>query len=191
MPEISDREQRAILSVVDVLVGRAGRTTLVMALRGSRAKRALQFGVEQTTGYGFFAGHPEAEVLARVDDLIATGILALERSSDGFPLLCYTRRGLERAERYVAEEWLAIVRRQVAAVATGARLDLPFVHSAMPQRNLDTVRQLIDLVAQEATDSWRPLLEAWAAADTKRVRGWIQQVIAGLGGSPRPPSPAS
>jgi hypothetical protein len=190
MIAVSEGEQRAILSVADALIGRAGRTSLVMALRGSRAKRVLQFEVERTKGYGYFAGMPEADVMARVDALISMRILALERN-DGLPLLIYTQEGLELAERYSAEEWLEDVRQQVRVVRDGDALELPFLMSKMPQRNLSTIGKLIDLVEREADATWLPFLRAWSAAETKRIRGRLHPIITSLAsGPPSPPAPS-
>ncbi len=176
MVTVTDSERRAMLSVVDCLVGRAGRTTLVMALRGSKARRVLQFGAEQARGYGRFAGVPAEDVLARVDALIEERIIALE-SVDGFPLLTYTAHGLALAERNAAENWLKLVRQHVRAVRAGGQLDLPFVHARMPNRNLRTLKLVIDDIAREANTDWLEFLEAWSAVETKRVRGWLHRII--------------
>ena len=176
---VSDEERRAILSVADVLVGRAGRTSLVMALRGSRAKRVLQYKVENTGGYGYFAGVAEADVLAKVDELIFGGVLRIDRSGD-FPLLAYTEKGLEFAERYVAEEWLSDLRRQVESVAAGSSPELPFLMAKMPDRNLATVGKLIEQMEREVDARWLPLLRQWAASETKRIRGRLNPIISSL-----------
>lgn len=134
----------------------------------------------QARGYGFYAGLPELEVLARIDALIAEGILRLE-DHDGFPLLHYTEQGLAGAMRYVAEEWLELLRSQVQPMASDSSpLAFPFLQAAMPQRNPDTVLLVADLVAQEADQSWLPLLRAWRTAETKRVRAALTPIIAAL-----------
>lgn len=183
---LSEEEQRAILSVADALIGRAGRTTLVMALRGSRAQRVLQFGAERTKGHGFYAGVPEPEVLARVDALIARRILTIEYA-DGFPLLGYTAQGLELAESYVADAWFEIVRSQLDPVRRGDPPALPFLMSAKPTRNHDTVFKVIERVGREADASWLPLLRAWSAVETRRARERLARVIAALQRGPEAP----
>lgn len=177
--EISEDDQRAITGVADCLIGRAGRTTLAMALRGSRAQRVRQFQADQARGHGYFAGAPEAEVLARIDALISEGILEIKRR-DGYPLIGYTQRGLELAVRFAAEEWLSLLRARVQPVASGAPLELPFIMAVMPNRNNQTVFLLIDFVEREADATWLPLLRAWSAAETRRVRGRLQSVISVL-----------
>lgn len=175
----TDADRRAILSVADCLIATAGRTTLAMALRGSRAKRVLQHGVERARGYGYYAGKPMEDVLARIDALIAQRVLRLEYR-DGFPLIVYTDSGLQFAMRYAAEAWLAELRTRVQPVAAGAALELPPALSAIQQRNQNTVLLLTDLVAAEADASWLPLLQAWQAVETRRVRGRLDPIIAAL-----------
>ena len=180
---MSDEDRRAILGVCDHLIDAAGRTTLALALRGSRAQRVVRYRVDQARGYGFYAGASEADVLARIDALIAEGILRIEYR-DGFPLLGYTNPGLELAKRYAAEEWLGRLRSRVQPVANGSALELPWLMAEMPERNLDTVRLLTDLVAREADIAWLPLLRAWQAAETRRVQGWLAPIIATLETNP-------
>ncbi|MSU50617.1 MAG: hypothetical protein EXS37_16275 [Opitutus sp.] len=148
-PSISDRDLCAILGVCDCLIARAGRTTLALALRGSRSKRVVQHGVDEARGYGYFAGLPEEEVLARIDALIADGVLRPEHR-DGYPLLAYTDRGLQLAMRCTAEDWLVLLRSRVPLVAKGAAPGLPPVMAAIQDRNQDTVLLLADRVSAEA-----------------------------------------
>ena len=179
LPALTDADRRAIIGVCDQLAGVAGRTALMMALRGSRAQRVLRFKVEQARGYGHYAGVPEAEVMARIDALIAEELLCI-RYHEGFPLLGYTEQGLTRAIRYAAEEWLDLLRARVQPVGAGATLELPFLMTTMPQRNYDTLLQLVKLVGQVADKAWLPLLRAWQAAETKRLRAQIAPIIAAL-----------
>ena len=178
-PALTEQDRRAILGVCDHLIGQAGRTTLAMALRGSRAKRVLQFEAAQARGYGHYAGVPEGEVLARIDALITEGVLRLERR-DGFPLLGYTERGRELAMHYVAEEWLEILRARVQPVAEGSALELPFLMAVMPERNQTTVLLLADLAGREADSTWLPLLRAWQSVETRRVRARLAIMIAAM-----------
>jgi len=177
--ELPEADLRAVLGVADSLIAKAGRTTLALALRGSRAKRVLQHGVEQARGYGHFAGVSQDDVLARIDALIADDILRLEYR-DGFPLLTYSDRGLQLAMRYAAEEWLGALRTQVQTVRAGAALELPPVLVDIQQRNQNTVLLLADLVGNEADSDWLPLLRVWAARETRRVRARLHLIITAL-----------
>ncbi|MFA5263697.1 MAG: RQC domain-containing protein [Opitutaceae bacterium] len=176
---ITEDELRAVLGVCDALIGAAGRTTLVLGLRGSRAKKALQFGLDKVRGYGLFADRSQEEVMAIVDGLIRDRILSLEYHDD-LPLLAYTPHGLELAKAFVVDEWFALLRANVEPVANGAKLALPFLYSVEPQRNNDTVQQLIAKVGQAADSSWLPLLRAWQALETRRMRAQLQPIIVRL-----------
>ncbi len=177
--QLPEADLRAILGVADSLIGRVGRTTLALALRGSRAKRVLQHGVEQARGYGYFAGVSQEEVLARIDALIADDILRLE-DHDGFPLLAYSEYGLQLAMRFAAEEWLSALRTQVQSVRQGAAFEPPPVLVDLQGRNQNTVLLLADLVGAEADADWLPLLRVWAARETRRVRARLHQIIAAI-----------
>jgi hypothetical protein len=177
--ETTEADRRALFSVADCLIARAGRTTLVMALRGSRAQKVMRHGLDRTAGYGYFSGRPESEVLARVDALIAEGSLRLEYH-DGYPLIVYTARGLQEAMRYAAEDWLAALASQVDPVRQGRTPEFPPVLRDIQGRNQNTVLLLAELVSQTADARWLPLLRAWAAGETRRVRGKLHPIIAKL-----------
>jgi ATP-dependent DNA helicase RecQ len=62
-----------------------GRTRAVEILRGGRSKVIAQYAYDGLPGYGAFAWMRSDDVLARVDDLLASGVL---RSTGGrFPKL--------------------------------------------------------------------------------------------------------
>jgi hypothetical protein len=64
--------------------------------------------------FGCYRGMPEADVLARVDQLIHEELLRIEPSPDGFPLLGFTPRGLERVEGWTVENGLKQLREHLA-----------------------------------------------------------------------------
>jgi ATP-dependent DNA helicase RecQ len=75
----------AILDVVGSASPPVGRTRAVEILRGGRSKVVVQYAYDRLSGYGAFAHLRSAEVLARVDQLLESGVL---RSSGGkFPKL--------------------------------------------------------------------------------------------------------
>lgn len=179
---LSIAEERAIFAMLDAAVATAGRTAVMMALRGSRAEKVRRLGVVDRSGHGYFAGVAEAEVMAKIDTCFHRGWMRLERSREGLPLIVYTEAGLAKAMGYVVDGWLEELRGQVAAVAGGAELRLSFLMSVSPQRNQHTVLLLVEEVARVADAAWLPLLRAWSAAETRRVRGRLGTVIEGLGG---------
>lgn len=104
------------------------------------------------------------------------------------PLIGYTDAGLEKAKGFVVERWLNELHAQREPLAAGHLLTLSFLMSASPQRNHDTVFLLVGRLDREADASWLPLLQALAAVETRRVRGWLQQVIAKIEGGGPPPA---
>ena len=103
---MTDAERRLILETADAMIYQAGRTTLALALRGSRNKKLEKYQPESLPGFGHFRGVTEADVLARIDQLIHEGLLEIEPSPDGFPLLGFTPQGFALAEAWAAERWL-------------------------------------------------------------------------------------
>lgn len=180
---LSGEEERAIFAVLDRAVYVAGRTSVMMALRGSRAEKVKRLGLVDGPGHGHFAGMPEAEVLAKIDTFFHRGWLRFERTREGLPLLGYTDAGLERARNYAADLWLEEVRGQVGPVAAGRELTLSFLMTNGQQRNNDTVLLLVDRVEGEADATWLPMLRAWCAAETKRLRGRLRPLIERLAGA--------
>lgn len=179
---LSEEDRRAIFDVCERAVYVAGRTSVMMALRGSRAQKVERLGLVGAAGHGYFAGLSEDEVLARIDTLIHERLLRIERNREGLPLLGYTIAGLEKAKGYVMERWMKELRSQVRAVAGGAELKLSFLMAESPQRNQATVEMLAEHMAREADATWLPLLRAWCAVETKRLRGRLRPVIERLEG---------
>jgi hypothetical protein len=175
--DLSIAEERALFAIFDAAVYVAGRTSAMMALRGSRAEKVRRLGVVGGPGHGFYAGRSEAEVMAKIDTCFHRGWLRLERTREGLPLLAYTEIGLAKAQGYVIDTWLEELRGQIEGVASGKPLRLSFVMAVNPQRNQDTALQLVDEVGRVADASWLPVLRAWSAVETKRVRARLSGVI--------------
>lgn len=171
-------EERAIFAVVDSAVYVAGRTSVMMALRGSKAEKVRRLGLVDRPGHGFFAGRSEEEVIAKIDTCFHRGWLRFERTREkGLPLIGYTPEGLAKGMRYRAEEWLEELRGQIDEVAAGRELKLSFVLTDGQQRNHGTVFLMIERLAQEADAGWLPVLRAWSVVEIKRVRARLREVI--------------
>lgn len=174
--ELSDADRRALFGVADVaVVASAGRTTMAMVLRGSRAEKVRRLGFEGCRGHGHFAGMNGDEVLARIDTVIQEGALAIEWNREGMPLLRYTEAGLEEAVGYAADEWLEELRAVVGRGAEGVG-GLSFLKD-VGSRNTRTALVLAERTAEAATPEWLPLLRAWREREVKRVRAVLAPVI--------------
>lgn len=177
--DLTDGERRLILETASAMVYEAGRSTLVLALRGSRNKKLEKFQAESLPGFGCYRGMPEADVLARIDQLIHEGLLRIEPSRDGFPLLGFTPRGLELAEEWTAENWLNLLREHVADPEP---FHPPFAFDRLPERNPRTLHRLLDALESEAGPSWLPLLGNWCGIEVKKVRARLLPLIDRLEG---------
>jgi hypothetical protein len=172
--DLSDDERRMIIDVADVMVYEAGRTTLALALRGSKNQKLARFKVDHLAGYGMYRGLPEEDVLARIDQLVRDGILKIEASRDGFPLLAYTQQGLELAESYAAERWLGLMREHVE---DHEPFHPPCAYDLNPNRNTKTLNRVLDALETAADASWLPMLREWSACEVKKVRARLAVLI--------------
>lgn len=75
---------------------------------------------------------------------------------------------------YAADLWLEEVCAQVEA------LRLSFLYAENQQRNQNTVLLLVEAVGRVADATWLPMLRAWSAVETARVRGRLGAAIEGL-----------
>lgn len=173
--ELSEADRRAIFGVCEQVIGGAGRSSVMMALRGSRSEKMRRLGLVDCRGHGHFAGMSEDEVLARIDTLIHEGLLEIEWNQEDMPLLVYTESGLEMAMDYAADDWLEELRAAVTRGAAGVS-ELSFLKDVQG-RNQKTVLLLADRVASEATAEWLPLLRAWRDGEIRRVRERLGPVI--------------
>ena len=78
-PALAGDLDGAILEVVDAASPPVGRTRAVEILRGGRSKVVARYAYDGLPGYGAFAHLSSAEVLERVDELLADGRLRLDR----------------------------------------------------------------------------------------------------------------
>ena len=169
---LPDEDLRAILRGADPLVMRGGRTLLCKILRGSRAKRVVELGLDRLPVHGYYRGLPEDEVLARIDWTIVQGYLDL-RYDYRLPLLVFTPTGWEIEKETYARELVAGFD---VLLAAGPPFDMAY----LKDRNRGLIMRVLDLVSESGDARYVPLLEAWATADYRKVRERITQVVRGL-----------
>lgn len=83
---------KAILRGADDLIMRGGRSMLGQILKGSRRKRLLELGLDQSPVFGYYRNLDEREILARIDWVILEDHLRIEYDYR-LPLLVYTKTG--------------------------------------------------------------------------------------------------
>ena len=167
----------AILRGADDLIMRGGRSLLTQVLRGSRAQKVRELGLDKSPVYGYYAHLTAEETLARIDWMIVHGYLATEYDYR-LPLLVYTEHGWEIERDTYADE---LLRGFDALLAAG---NGPFDMTYLKDRARDMILLLLDKVEASGERKYIPLLEAWAEVDYKKVRQRIRQVIAVLQQAP-------
>ncbi|WP_019023188.1 MULTISPECIES: RQC-minor-1 family DNA-binding protein [unclassified Thioalkalivibrio] len=170
--DLSDEEMRAILRAADDLIMFGGRNLLAKVLKGSRAKKVLELGLNDNPVHGFYRALSEEAILARIDRAIVDGWLAIEY--DGrLPLLVFTDHGwaIEREAR---------ARELFDQLAENARRDPPFEVETLRDRNRSMIWRLLDLIEASRDSDFIPLLLAWGEIDYRKVRQRIRSVIAQL-----------
>jgi len=160
----------AILRGADDLIMSGGRTMLAKVLKGSRAKRVLELGLNESPVHGYYAHLPLGEVTARIDWTILNGYLAIEYDYR-LPVLRYTRWGWEIERETFAEELLQGFDEMLAAG------DGPYDMLYLKDRARDMILLLLDKVEATGDPKYIPLLKAWAKVDYKKVRKRIGEVI--------------
>jgi hypothetical protein len=167
---LSREEIVAILRGADDLIMSGGRSLLTQVLKGSRAKKVLELGLDKSPVYGYYAHLKAEEVLARIDWAIVHGYLDIEYDYR-LPLLVYTDRGWEIERETYADE---LLRGFDELLAAGSG---PFDMHYLKDRNRGMILLLLDKVEQTGDSKYIPLLESWAEIDYKKVRHRIGQVI--------------
>ncbi len=168
--ELSSDKIAAILRGADELIMRGGRGLLARILKGSRQKKVLELGLDESPVYGYYKDLTIEEILARVDWTIVNGYLQIEYNYR-LPLLCYTKRGWEIERETYAEELLRDFDRQLEA-SNG-----PYDMTYLKDRARDMILILLDKVEATGDRKYIPLLEAWAEIDYKKVRKRIRKII--------------
>lgn len=170
---LHSEEIAAVLRGADDLIMSGGRSLLAKVLKGSRAKKVLEQGLDKSPVYGYYAHLTIEEILARIDWTIVNGYLAIEYDYR-LPLLRYTERGWEIERETYANELLQGFDEMLA------RSSGPFDMSYLKDRARDMILLLLEKVEETGDQKYIPLLEAWAEVDYKKVRRRIRQVIKSL-----------
>jgi len=169
LTDVRDEELHAILRGADDIVGRGGRNLLKSLLRGSKAKRVRDLGLDHSPVHGFFSQLSDEEVAQRVDWTILNGYLSV--FYDGrLPLLQYTQKGWEIERENYADELLA-------GFDELLQQGPPFDMEYLKDRDRQMILLLLDKVETTGNADHVPLLEAWREIDYKKVRQRISNVI--------------
>jgi RQC domain len=159
----------AILRGADDLIMSGGRTLLTRVLKGSKDKKVLELGLNESPVYGYYQELTTEQVLARIDWVILHGYLRIEYEWR-LPKLVYTPLGWEIERESYAKELLLEFDDMLEKPP-------PYDMTYLKDRSRDMIFVLLDMIAKTQNPKYIPLLEDWKAIDYKKVRARIQEVI--------------
>ena len=168
--ELPPEEITVILRGADDLIMTGGRSLLTKILKGSRDKKLLSLGLDQSPVYGYYQHLTLADIQSRVDWVILNGYLDIAYDWS-LPLLRYSQQGWEIERETYARELLHGFDELLASGQT--EFDMTY----LKDRARDMILILLDLVEETKNPDYIPLLEAWAAVDYKKVSKRINEVI--------------
>jgi len=95
----ADSADVLILAVTEELHGSSGRTITAATLMGSKSKRIIERGLNESKFWGTLKSKSEDSILARIDDLMDNGYL--ESSGGPYPKISLTHSGKRHLERLI------------------------------------------------------------------------------------------
>ena len=171
--DLPREELSVILRGADDLIMKGGRSLLSKVLKGSRQKRILELGLDESPVYGYYKDLHIDDVMARIDWVILNGYLNIAYDYR-LPMLVYTDKGWEIEMETGAEELLNGFDDMVET--THKEHDMSY----LKDRNRGMILLLLDKVETTGDEKYIPLLESWEQVDYKKVRKRIREVIANL-----------
>ena len=171
--KLSDSEIALVLRGADDLIMTGGRRLLARILKGSKEKRLLELGLDNSPVYGALRDLSLEEVMARIDWLIIKGYLAIEYDYR-LPMLIYTRKGWEIERETYTNEMLAQLDRQIEANDPDASFDW------LNEKNREVVLGVLDAIELSSDSKYIPALKRWSRSTFRKVRIRIRAVLGTL-----------
>ncbi len=170
MPE---PEIRVILRAADDIIATGGRTLLSKILKGSKDRKLLELGLDRNPSYGFYKDLALAEIMDKVNRMIATGYLDTEKRGK-LPMIVFSPLGwvIER-ERH-AEEFLQEWDRWIESEIT------PISMEYLKERNRGMILLFLYKILCTGNTKYIPFLTLWEGIDFKKVQAEIRKVIDAL-----------
>ena len=162
-------EIKAVLRGAGELIATGGRSLLAKILKGSRDKKLLQYGLDQSPAYGYYRELKVEDITARIDWLIKKGYLDIEYSGR-LPVIIFTDKGWEIERDTYSDELLEKLR----SLIPGG--DYSFVNE-LKDRNRGMILLLLEKIKISGEKGFIPLLQAWIEIDYRKVREEIAKVI--------------
>lgn len=167
---LSEQEIAIILRGADDLIMRGGRTLLAKILKGSREKKLIDRGLDQSPAFGALRTINLDDILARIDWLIINNYLAIEYDYR-LPLLVYTPRGWDIEKYTYAAELQAKLDQLIAS--SNSVPDFTWLNDS----NREVINLLLDRIEASANPIYIAALENWSKIAFKKVRRKIHNVV--------------
>lgn len=163
-------EIRIILRGADDLIGEGGRNLLAKILKGSKDKKLLASGLNNSPVYGYYSSLTIYDITSKIDWLIKNRYLIIEFSGR-LPILIYSPKGWEIEKDTYADELLFGFDK---LIDSGADC---FNMLYLKDRSRDMIMLLLDKVKDSGDSKYIPILNAWKKIDYRKVRNRIDSVI--------------
>ncbi len=167
---LSETEILVILRAADDIIAAGGRTLLAKILKGSRDKKVLQLGLNNSPVYGNFSALRTEEILARIDWMLHHDFLQIEYSGK-LPLLVFTEKGWILERDQYADELLRQWDEWLANNVTPASMDY------LKDRDRGLILLLLEKVRQTGNKRYLAFLQHWEKIEYKKVRQAIRYVM--------------
>lgn len=139
-------------------------------MKGSRDKKLLALGLNNSPGYGYFRSLTLDQITKRVDWMILNDFLAIDHDRD-MPLLVFTNRGwdiqIENMTELLLKQW------EIWVADVPLNPDMTY----LKDRNRSMILLFLEKVARTRDVRYLPLLRQWASLDYRKVREAIGKVI--------------
>jgi len=169
---LPSNEIKAILRGADDLIMSGGRSMLAKVLKGSKDKKVMELGLNESPVYGFFSKLKIEDITAKIDWLIINDYLEIKYDYR-LPLLAYTEKGWLIERDSYSDELLDRLRELLVSGDYSLVPDLK-------DRNRGMILLLLNKIKATRDKQFIPLLEAWATIDYKKVQAVIREVVDAL-----------
>lgn len=172
---LSHKEIKVILDTADWIIARGGRTQLAKILKGSKEKKLLELELDKSPGYGFYKDEKIEEITKRINWMMKSDFLELEKFGK-LHLIVFTDRGwLIQSDQFADK----LVREWEEWIWEGKETpDMTY----LKDRNRQMILLMLEKIKASGNKEFIPYLQLWEKVDYKKVRAAIQVTIRVLDG---------
>lgn len=159
---------RMVLRGADELISTGGRSMLAKILKGSKAKKILEYKLNECPAYGYYHDMKLDDISKCIDWMIKKDYLRIKYDYH-LPLLVFSEKGWEIEKETFAEELYQ--RFCLDIKEKNAR-----VIFEMKDVNRQVVMLVLDKIEKDGTEEFLTCLEAWKPMEVKKVAARIAEV---------------